>query len=86
MGSRRSLSQRGSTPVGDLLAGKVFWGFVVLVRGLLAPALARESGDGDGHISSVVLALPLQTLIRGARRWRGCGLKGGNKLQWLFLN
>lgn len=66
----------GSTPVGDLLAGEVFRGFVVLMRGLLAPVLARVPGDGDGHIPTVVLTFPLQTLIRGARRRRGRGLKG----------
>lgn len=63
--------------MGDLLAGEVFRGFVVLMRGLLAPVLARVPGDGDGHIPAIVLAIPLQTLIRGARRWRGRGLKGG---------
>ena len=81
MGFHISLSHKGMSPEVDLLAGEVFRGSVVLVRGLLVPVLTSVPGGGDSHIPSIVFAFSLQTLKCGARRWRGCCLNRGEKSQ-----
>lgn len=75
------LSRQGLGPEADLLAREVFRGPVVLVRGLLAPALTSMSRYSDGHLPPVVLPFALQTLIHWARRGWRCCLNGGNTLQ-----
>ena len=84
-GMVHSFPWQGNETRADSLAGKVFWGPVVFVGRLLAPALTRVPGRGDGHRPSVVSAGSLQTLILRPRRWWGCGLNGEDMLQWVLL-
>lgn len=81
MGFRVSLGRKGMSPEKDLLAGEVFRGPVVLVRGLLAPALTSVPRGGDSHSPSIVFAFSLQTLTCGTRGRRGCRLNRGEKLR-----
>lgn len=61
----------------DILAGEIFWRPVVLMRGLLTPALAGFPGHGDRDGPSVVLTSSLQTLVGWTRRGWGCCLNRG---------
>lgn len=60
----------------QIFAREVFWGPVVLVRGLFTPVLTCMSRDSDGHLPSVALPSALQTLVRWARRGWWCCTAG----------